>query len=150
MIANSLIVPTEKPPRLVDVKRALLSYDKVFLPSSDDRELIPPNAFAVASSPMGFFPTGFSVGKVRPLGKVNDYDSVYEGVISNSQDAVQQGSLVLLDSPQYNKTMTIGAIPMPKNTPNPGFVYKTYRQLSANPNFIMAVSRGLDDIRANF
>lgn len=146
MIANSLIFPIEKPPRLIDIKRALLSYDKVYLPSYDDRELIPPNAFASASSPMGFFPLGINVGKVRPLGKVKNYDLTFERTMTAAKDAVNQESLVVLDTPKYEENLTIGAIPMPENTPNPHFVYQVYRQLSANPEFIMAVSRGLDQI----
>ena len=45
MIANSIILPTELPVDLHDIKRALLTYDKIFIPSPDDRELLPPNTY---------------------------------------------------------------------------------------------------------
>ena len=45
MIANSIILPTEMPIDIHDIKRALITYDKVFIPSPDDRELIPPNIY---------------------------------------------------------------------------------------------------------
>jgi hypothetical protein len=146
MIANALVLPTERPLRLIDVKRALLSYDSVYVPSPEDREIIPPNAFAAASSPMGFFPIGMDSGPVRPLGKVANYDEVYERVIEECKPAIQQQKLHVMSAPQYHKTMTIGAIPMPDDTPNPTFVYQTYRAMATNPDFVAAVGRGLESL----
>lgn len=41
---GALLIPTERPPVLLDVKRALLTFDHVRLPSPEDREsLIPAN-----------------------------------------------------------------------------------------------------------
>jgi len=48
MIYEALLVPHEAPPSLRDIKRALLTYDKVVMIDPADRELIPRNSFMTA------------------------------------------------------------------------------------------------------
>ena len=56
---------------VLEIKRALLTFDKVYLADPDDRELFPPQAFMTA---IGMPPImGISVGPVRPIGKLPGY-----------------------------------------------------------------------------
>ncbi len=149
MIANSLILPTEKPIEIHDIKRALLTYDKIYIPSPDDRELLPPNTYQNAMmASMGFptMPMGMPMGSVKPLGKTENYNVYFEKVIDECKNAFQQGSLEILGTPVYQQTVTIGATPMPDDTPNPFFTYINYRQLSENPEFVKLISLGLENL----
>lgn len=145
MIANTLIMPTERPPTARDVKRALLSFDKVFLTSPDDRELIPPNAYHMVST--GMPPIfGMSVGAVRPLGKIDSFDSEFDQMAQEATAAIEQDSLEIRSAPAYNQGFTLGGVPMPEGIPNPRLTYLAYRSLVANPEMIAAVSRGLESL----
>lgn len=152
MIANSLILPTEKPIEIHDIKRALLTYDKIYIPSPDDRELLPPNTYQNAMmASMGFptMPMGMPMGSVKPLGKTENYDDFFEKVMDECKDALAQGSIEILGTPIYQNTVTIGATPMPEDTPNPFFTYINYRQLSENPEFVKLISLGLSNLDFN-
>lgn len=150
MIANSLILPTETPVDIHDIKRALLTYDKIYIPSPDDRELIPPNIYQnVMMNSLGFpaLPFGMPMGAVKPLGKVPNYDEQFDEILKECKEALEQGSIEILGAPQYHETVTIGGIPMPDDTPNPSFTYINYRQLSENPEFVNLVSKGLEKLK---
>ena len=142
MIAKAYLLPTELPPRSIDIKRALLTYDTVVMPAAGDRELIPPNAYALAQGLPPFF--GMSVGAVRPLGKIPEYDNEFEQVLATFKEAIRQNVLVVRDAPIYHQTLTIGGVPLPDGIPDPRAVYQTYRQMAADPNFLGAIGRSLD------
>lgn len=149
MIANSVILPTEQPVDIHDIKRALLTYDKIYIPSPDDRELIPPNTYknAVFNS-IGFpaMPFGGSFGPVKPLGKTDSYDEKFEITIKQCKNAISQGVIEILGAPTYVNEMTIGVTPIPNDTPNPPFTYFNFRQLSENEDFVKLMSEGLKGI----
>lgn len=149
MIANSLILPTEQPISIHDIKRALLTYDKIYIPSPDDREVLPPNTYKNALfASLGFppMPMGMPSGPVKPLGKVDNYDDQFEQVIKECKDAISQGTIEILGSPQYTQSFTIGATPVPDDTPNPFFTYINYRQISENQEFVNLMGKGLDKL----
>lgn len=145
MIANSLILPSEQPPSLRDIKHALLSFDSIYLTSPDDRELIPPNGYITISTGM---PPLFSmpVNAVRPLGKIRGYDEAFNQVLDAAMPAQTQGCIKIRSAPVYNQQFTLGAVLMPEDIPNPRLTYWGFRALAANSNMIAAVSRGLDEI----
>lgn len=141
------IIPTERPPTLRELKHALLTYDKVYLASPDDRELIPPSHFMAASAPGRLFPIGVNVGAVRPLGKVPGYDDDYAQALEACSAALEQESLVVLDPPgQPHQGVFIGNVPLPPGWPNPTSVYHVYRSMASLTEFIGSISRGLDDL----
>lgn len=142
MIDNSLIIPTESPYDSESIKRALLTYDKVYLFSPDDRDIIPSNIYMQLTTGM---PMGMPMGPVRPLGKTSNYDVSFEKILKEFAPALKQGSLEVLTAPEEHKTMTIGAAPLPKDTPPPDFVFGNYRNLISNPEFVSAVSKGIDN-----
>jgi len=149
MIANSIILPTEQPIEIHDIKRALLTYDKIYIPSPDDRELLPPNTYQNALMvSLGFpaMPFGMPDGPIKPLGKTDHYDEIFEKVITDCKDAISQGSIEILGAPRYEESATIGAIPMPDDTPNPFFTYLNYRQISENSDFVNLMSTGLEKL----
>ena len=152
MIANSIILPTEQPVDIHDIKRALLTYDKVYLPSPDDREIIPPNTYqnAVFAS-LGFptMPLGMPEGPIKPLGKTDNYDENFERIIEECKSAISQGSIEILGAPKYHETFTILATPMPDDTPNPFFTFINYRQLAENPEFVELMKKGLTKLKLN-
>ena len=152
MIANSIILPTEMPIDIHDIKRALITYDKVYIPSPDDRELIPPNIYQnalFASLGLPIMPFGMPDSAVKPLGKTGDYDKKFDLVLTECREAFAQGSLEILGAPKYENTVTIGAIPIPDDTPNPYFTYINYRILSENQEFVDLISAGLEKIQIN-
>lgn len=150
MIANSIILPTEMPIDIQDIKRALITYDKVYIPSPDDRELIPPNIYQNALfASLGFpiMPFGMPDSAVKPLGKTNNYDKTFELVMKECKAGFSQGSLEILGAPKYENSVTIGAIPIPDDTPNPYFTYMNYRNLSENQELVDLISEGLGKIK---
>lgn len=149
MIANSIILPTEQPVDIHEIKRALLTYDKVYIPSPDDRELLPPNTYQNALfASLGFppMPIGFPDGPIKPLGKTDNFDQQFELILKDCNEALDQGSLEILEAPKYHDTVTLGATPVPIDTPNPFFTYINYRLISENPEFVSLMSKGLDKI----
>jgi hypothetical protein len=150
MINSSLIIPTETPITIDDVKRALITFDKVYLPSPDDREFIPPNIYEnVQIQSLGFdFPMlfGGSRGPVRPLGKTEGYDDSFQKMFESCKSIVNQNKLEILGAPKYVEEFTIGAIPIPDDTPNPLFTYVNYRRLAESQEFVDAVGLGLEKI----
>lgn len=142
MIDSTLIIPTEKPYNPNHVKRALLTFDKVYLFSPDDRDIIPSNMYTRLTTGM---PMGVPMGPVRPLGKSDNYDNDFERLIQDFDLAIKQESLSILKKPIEEQSMTIGGIPVPEDTPPPDFVFGNYRNLISNPEFISVVSRGIDN-----
>lgn len=152
MISNSIILPTEQPVDIQDIKRALITYDKIYIASPDDRELIPSNTYQNALfASLGFptMPFGMPDGPIKPLGKIDNHDAMFEEVLTLCKDALDQGSLEILSAPQYTQTATFGATPIPEDTPNPYLTYFNYRQISENPEFVKLMSYGLRELQLN-
>ena len=154
MIASSLIVPTETPLAIDELKRALVTYDKVYLTSPDDREFIPPNVYTDAQYlslpylkgvqfdfPFGIM--GHADGPVRPLGKIEAYDDEFQRTLDKAKFALALDKIEILTAPAYEMMSTIGAIPLPPDTPNPVFTYVNYRKMAEDQDYIDAMSEGV-------
>ena len=97
---STLIIPTESPVAVDDIKRALITYEKVYLPSPDDRELIPPTSFMYAVSggnPIASF-IGLPMGPVRPLGKVDGYDDSFQKILTDCKDALAKNKIEVIST----------------------------------------------------
>ncbi|MCL2926041.1 MAG: hypothetical protein MGF17_15900 [Trichodesmium sp. MAG_R04] len=94
-------------------------------------------------------PMGMPSGPVKPLGKVDNYDETFEKVLKECKDAISQGTIEILGSPQYTQSFTIGATPVPDDTPNPFFTFINYRQISENPEFVNLMGKGLEKLDLN-
>lgn len=136
MIYESLIAPSEFSIVERDVKRALLTYDKVKLVDPADRDVIPANTFM--STIMGIPIMGFNSGPVRPLGKTNNYDDNFSQVIDNLEPAFEQGLVETISTYNQDKTkvFTIGAIPTGGYPLNTEFVFWLYRNMAQNQDFL--------------
>jgi hypothetical protein len=144
MIYEALVVPTEAPPTLREIKRALLTYDRVLLVDPSDRELFPRNAFVTALMGLPLF--GIDAGPVRPLGKTLGYDERFERTMEFCQVAISQNLLSVVSSfaaPETNN-LTIGGVPLGGYPLSPTAVYKLYRGL-ANSQALLATALS-DDI----
>ncbi len=140
---DTLILPTEFPPTLRDIKRALLCFDKVNLVDPADRELIPPNASM--SALIGLPIVGMNTGAVRPLGKIAHYDKDFEKLMDAIAPAAKEGLIKVVSS--YDRTsterFTIGAVPTGGYPLNPRFVLMAYRSIASDQALLASV---LDDL----
>lgn len=141
MIYETLLVPKETPPTLRELKRALLTYDKVVLIDPDDRDVIPSNAFM--SSIMGITLFGFDTGPVRPMGKTLDYDEQFSKTLEAAQDAVSEGLIEVKSTYQKEAagTFTIGALHTGGYPLNTQFVFWLYRAMASDAEFLIDAVR---------
>lgn len=141
MIYQTLITPSEAPPRLIDIKRAMLTFDRVFIPDPGDRDIIPPQLFMPILTGR---PVSFGVSPVRTLGKVNNYDNEFDQLIETCSSAVSKGIIKIFSSyvPYYGTV--IGRIPDGNYPLNPAFVLQIYRQVAFDNDFLLTAIN--DDI----
>jgi hypothetical protein len=167
MIADAFILPTEKPFVLYEIKRALLSFDKVILPSPHDRELIPCHTFlpCVAFTAPQFRADIEAVDfpKVRPLGKINRYDELFEVTLEECKPAIIQGNIAVRTTPTipgnycpnvHHGGRFLGIVnslsnarndfSLPAGAPAPFFVYRSYRAMAGDPDVVSAVMGAID------
>jgi hypothetical protein len=92
---STLLITSEKPPTLLDLKAALLTYDTVQLLDPDDRDLFPSTGMSMA---MGMPPIMSvpSSNPVRRIGKVPGYDDEFSALVDASAAAIRQGSVAVI------------------------------------------------------
>jgi len=133
---EALIVPTEAAPNLREIKRALITYDRVILVDPGDRDVIPPSALMTA---MGMPPfIGINTGPVRPMGKLPDYDNKFDQVFDSLKRAREEGLVEVQSS--YDRTqmqdMTIGAVRTGGYPLNTRFLFWLYRSMASDKEFL--------------
>jgi hypothetical protein len=135
MTHTALIIPTEAPPAATDIKRALITYDKVLIVDPGDREMMPPQSIAEAAVPgsSGFFISNMSG---RPLGKLPNYDVAFEQTLDAFRPAIEQGVL------QVGSTFTYHPAPRPGQI-TAGFGSYRPGNYLPNPQVVLAVYRSL-------
>lgn len=85
---SGYIHPREEAPTLLEVKRSLLTFDRVVINDPEDRDFLPASLFNPIN--MGMFPMAMpSSTWVRPLRKVHGFDREFEFMISESRKAIQ-------------------------------------------------------------
>lgn len=143
MIYECLIAPSESPNSLLEIKRALLTYDKVRLVDPGDRDVMPSNAFM--STIMGVPLFGMSMGAVRPMGKVLGYDEIFEKITGSCKPAIKQGLIEVIstyDIPATQGSFTIGSVPTGGYPLNTQFVFGLYRNMSQDQGFLTQAISG--------
>jgi len=133
---EALIVPTEASPNLREIKRALITYDRVILVDPGDRDVIPPTAFMTA---MGMPPfIGINTGPVRPMGKLPDYDREFERTFDSLKPAREAGLVEVQSS--YDRSqmqgMTIGGVQTGGYPLNTRFLFWLYRSMASDKEFL--------------
>lgn len=147
-VVSTLLIPTERPPLGIDLKRALLTFDQVHITACDDRELIDPVSFMTATMPLAVpFPIPFAFGSgapVLPLGKMPGYDEAFQKTLEESQIALREGSVVVRTSPPLiNSGLVLFNTPKPDGWPPPDWVMRWFRPLVGDREVLLAACRGL-------
>lgn len=143
MIYECLIAPTENPNSLLEIKRALLTYDKVKLVDPNDRDVMPSNTYM--STIMGMPLFGMDMGAVRPMGKVIGYDDIFEKITETCKPAIQQGLIEIIstyDISETKGTFSIGGVPTGGYPLNTQFVFWLYRSMAQDQGFLTQAISG--------
>lgn len=95
MVRSTLLIPSERPPTLLDLKVGLLTYDTVQLLDPGERDLFPSTGMgmAIGIPPIMSMP---SANPVRRLGKAPGYDDDFAAVVDAAKAAVNQGSISVI------------------------------------------------------
>jgi hypothetical protein len=146
MIYETFIAPRERPNTALEIKRALLAFDKVYIADPNDRDLFPPQTFILA---MGMPPImGINTGPVRPLGKVPGYDNAFDKLMSDIDIARRQGLIDVISS--YDRSTsdktTIGAVLMGNYPLNPRIMLWGYRNIARDNDVIRLAVAGDDEL----
>ena len=115
LIPNTLILPSERAYKASDIKRALMRYEKVYIQSPNDRDVIKKGPYP-PRQPIDYSKVWMAedmtpeileslwkavdddeYGPVRPLGKTRDYDRSFEQIYKQFLPAIRRGCLELLD-----------------------------------------------------
>lgn len=134
-------LPSETPVTERDLKRALLTYDKVVLADPNDRDVIPSNAFMLALGMPPIF--GMDMGPIRPLGKIKGHDERFSTVLDSAKGATQAG-LIEVRSTYKNEgqgVLTIGSVPTGGYPLNIQLVFWLYRSMSNSQDFLLDAVR---------
>ena len=138
MIRTAYMAPSERAIKMLDVKRALLTYDRVLLPDPADRDLIPPQTFMVA---MGMPPVlSINTGPVRPLGKVANYDTDFERLLDELSIARRQGLVDVVSTYDLSTSnqIIIGGIPTGSYPLNPRFMLWAFRSVARDQTVLQS------------
>ena len=130
---QALIAPTETGYSLNEIKRAVLTYEKVFILDQGDRDLFPGTAMGMAMGmpPIMSMPGG---GSVRPMGKASNYDSEFDVLMGHCKPLIDAGVLEVTSSWNRSETetdqITIGMVPLGGYQLNVQAVLSYYRALA--------------------
>jgi hypothetical protein len=146
MIYEAFVAPKERPNSTLEIKRALLAFDKIHIADPGDRDLFPPQAFMMA---MGMPPVmGINTGPVRPLGKARDYDDAFDRLMSDVDIARRQGLIDVVSS--YDRSTsdktTIGAVLLGDYPLNPRFMLWAYRNIGRDADVIKLAIAGDNEL----
>lgn len=139
METNCLIAPTEFGYDLLEIKRALLFYDKVTILTADDRDFFPGNMFSIALGMPPIMST--PVDHVRRMGKVRSYNSDFEQVLDELRPFLDAGTVEVRDS--WNRegipsSMTIGSVDNGGFPLNVEAMLRYYRGIAKSEVFLRA------------
>ena len=136
MIYESLVVPSESPTSIREIKRALLAYDKVYLVDPSDRDLIPGSTYMAAATGIPFF--SLPVKSVRLMGKTIGYDDVFERIVDQCLSAINQDLIEVISTYDQSETqdMVIGSVQIGGFPLDPSSVLYLYRGICENQSIL--------------
>lgn len=141
---STYLAPTERPVDSLAIKRALLMFDRVWIPDPDDRDFFPPMAVWNAMSG-GVMPVAINDGNpVRLLGKAPGFDGDFDRVMEEVSIARREGIVDVItsfDRTEQEGSVLIGAIPTGGYPLNTEFLLWAYRNLARdNEALVTAVA----------
>lgn len=148
MIRIGYLVPSERPIKMIDVKKALLTYDRVYLPDPDDRDLIPPQTF---SSIVFGMPLAVHQGPIRALGKIPAYDDSFDQLLDELSAPYRQEIIQVVSSFERRDSGTIIlGPPQLGNYPlNPEFMFHAYREVVTDQDVLKSAILGDDALNGS-
>lgn len=148
MIYEALIVPHERPPSLLEIKRALLTYDKVILVDPRDRDLMPSTLFWSSITDL---PLGIAAGSVRPMGKSEGYDNEFYRVLKACSVAVGQNLVQVQSTYKVDDIpggITLGMVQTGGYPLDAATVLRCYRTMAASQDCLNdAIAGDMRDLR---
>jgi hypothetical protein len=149
VIRSAYIAPTEFAPSSIDVKRALLTYDRVYLSDPADRDLIPPQSFMAAATGMPAI-IGFNMGAVRPLGKSKQYDDEFDQLMDELRIAHRDGCVEVVSTYDLRSSsqFSLGGIIMGDYPLNPQVILWAYRTIAREPSVLTGAIAGDEQLMA--
>jgi hypothetical protein len=133
---SALLIPRERPPDLVELKKALLTFDRVFLFEPADREVIPPATLMMAASG-GMMPIGLQTHPVLPLGKAPGFEAEFESVAAAIDFGKAEGLIeTIVPPPDLSGRLYIGNVPVGPDTPNSAFVLGVLRHFATDQEML--------------
>lgn len=139
MIYDCLIAPSESPYSLTELKKALLTYDKIKILDPNDRDLMPSSLYQAA---LGIPFSGIEGARIRPLGKTLGYDDYFEKLAERLTPAIKQGLVEIITTfitPRTsNQSMSffLGIPPRYDYPLSEKLIYHLYRGLAENKELI--------------
>ncbi|MES0094593.1 hypothetical protein [Mesorhizobium sp. M0030] len=142
MIYETVVAPTERVSNSLELKRALLTFDRVVLFDPDDREFFPPQSFFVAMGAPPF--VGMNTGPVKPLGKAPGYDDAFQKLLDEFSVAGRQGLVDVVSSYDRSSSdlFTIGAVQMGGYPLNPRFLLWAFRNIARDEEVVSTALEG--------
>lgn len=138
MIYECLLAPHENPSSVRDIKRALITYDKIKIIDPSDRDLLPSNQFLRAAFPSMSNFLSINHGPVRPMGKALGYDDRFNKILEDFKPAVQQGLIETVST--YDQKITdvgtIGYVPNGGYPLKVDYVLQLFRTMAKDQNFL--------------
>ncbi|RVT93329.1 hypothetical protein [Sphingomonas crocodyli] len=143
-IRNAYLAPAESPPTEVEVKRALLTFDKIFIADPSDRDFIPPQSFMLAMGMPALFGGKLGGQSARCLGKTQNYDNRFDELLEVLKPARADGLIDVVSTYdlQTEKQFTIGAVLMGDYSLNPEFMLWSYRNVGRDNDVLVAAVSG--------
>jgi len=77
-------------------------------------------------------------GPIAPLGKRPNFDHEFDVILEKVGPAIDDGLVEIVSPSKPLSGLTIGAVPMEDDSPNPQFVFQVYRLLAADLDFLSA------------
>lgn len=144
---ETFLAPSEKPTTSLDIKKAILTYDRVLVSDPSDRDYFPPQFFLQAMGAglgIPFFPIGINSGPIRPLGKFKNYDNDFDKIMEEIDYARREGVVDVISTYDLSagQGMTIGGIPDGGYPLNPAFMLWAYRNIAHDQQALFSAVDG--------
>ncbi len=89
-------------------------------------------------------PFGVSAGHVLPLGKVPNFDDIFEQLLINCKSAIRDSVLKIRPKPEFHQGVFFGMSPVPEGFPPPQAIFGLLHHIAQDEEIFRATLYGLD------